>query len=83
MKPDFNNCILNVTASIMKKYQVKSKFSTISIIDEKIMNSKHIFLIILDGLGKNIIENNLDENSFIKKNIAFSGQIVYNIVCCI
>ena len=70
MKPDFNNCILNVTASIMKKYQVKSKFSTISIIDEKIKNSKHVFLIILDGLGKNIIENNLDENSFIKKNIA-------------
>ena len=70
MKPDFNNCILNVTASIMNKYQIKSKFSTISIIDEKIMNSKHIFFIILDGLGKNIIENNLDENSFIKKNIA-------------
>lgn len=70
MKPDFNNCILNVTSSIMKKYNVESKFPSIPLIDEKIKNSKHVFFIILDGLGKNIIELNLDNDSFIKSHVS-------------
>lgn len=69
MKPNFENCILNVTASIMKRFKTSSNYKANELVFNKIANSKHVFLVILDGLGKNIIEKNLPENSFIRKNI--------------
>ena len=36
MKPDFNNSILNVTSSIMKKYNISSKYNSLDVIDKKI-----------------------------------------------
>lgn len=69
MKPDFNNCILNVVSSIMNKYEVNSKYITNKIVDEKIKNAKHVFLVVLDGLGRNIIEKHLTTDSFIRSNM--------------
>lgn len=69
MKPNFDNCILNVVSSIMKKYQLSSKYITNQIVDEKIKNAKHVFLILLDGLGKNIVEKHLSVDSFIRSNM--------------
>ncbi len=69
MKPNFDNCILNVTAAIMKRFNIKSLYQPNIQVFEKIKDKKHIFLLILDGLGKNIIEKNLDCNSFIRKNL--------------
>ena len=53
----------------MKKYKVKSNYQSIVEVDNIIKNSKHVFFVILDGLGKNIIEQNLSKDSFIRKNI--------------
>lgn len=69
MKPDFNNCILNVTSSIMNRFNEASKYQSIKEVDELIKNSKHVFFVVLDGLGKNIIEEHLYENSFIRRNL--------------
>ena len=77
MKPDFNNSILNVTSSIMKKYNISSKYNSLDVIDKKIKDSKHVFLVVLDGLGKNVIEEHLNENSFIRKNMVSFITSVY------
>ena len=67
MKPNFNNCPLNLVASIEKHYGYKlDNFESIEEIDKKLVGKKHIFLIVLDGLGTKIIEKNLKENSFIR-----------------
>ena len=42
MKPNFNNCILNVVSSIMNKYEVNSKYITNKIVEEKIKNAKKL-----------------------------------------
>lgn len=69
MKPDFNNCILNVTSSIMNKYNVISKYTTLNSVDELIKDTKHVFFIVLDGLGQNIMEEHLVPNHFLRKNL--------------
>ena len=77
MKPDFNNSILNVTASIMNKYHVKSSFNTLQSVDDYIKDSKHVFFVVLDGLGQNVIEEHLDANSFIRRNLSSYITSVY------
>ena len=69
MKVDYDNCILNVTASIMKKFKVSSNHKSLVPVDVMIKDAKHIFFVVLDGLGKNIIEKHLSETSFIRSNI--------------
>lgn len=69
MKPDFNNCLLNVTSTIMDHFNVQSDYQIMDDVKAKIKNAKHVFLVVLDGLGKNIIEKNLNEKSFIRKNV--------------
>jgi len=68
MKPDFNNCILNVTSAIQAKYNISSKYEVNKLVYDKIKSSKHVFLLVLDGLGRNVVEQHLDHNSFIVRN---------------
>jgi GrpB-like predicted nucleotidyltransferase (UPF0157 family) len=67
--PDFNNCLINITASIQKYFHGFSKYSSLDIVDELLESSDHVILMVLDGMGKVIIENNLDEKSFLRQNI--------------
>ena len=69
MKIDYSNCILNVTSSIMKKFNTDSCYESLVPVDVMIKDAKHVFFVVLDGLGKNIIEKHLSENSFIRGNI--------------
>lgn len=69
MKPDYKNCQLNIVASIEKHYGEKLPFfDSIPEVDELLKGKKHVFLMVLDGMGTKIIEKNLDENSFIRKH---------------
>jgi len=69
-KPDYNNSILNVTNSILHFYGIKTEYSGIKILDKKLdRNYNHVVLILLDGMGINIINNHLNENAGLRKNI--------------
>lgn len=70
--PNNSNCSINLVNSILKHYTNKHFHSTLEIMDEVLTKEyKHIFLIILDGLGNKVIENNLADNSFmLSKRIA-------------
>lgn len=77
MKPNYNNCVMNLISSIEKKYGYQSKFKSLKYIDKLIENKKHVFLILLDGFGKNIIKYNLDKTSFIKNNVIKYISTIY------
>ncbi len=71
MYPDYKNSILNVSHTILDFYHVKPKYPSIKVLKEKLDKSvKHVCLVLLDGMGINIIEKHLDEESFIRKNLA-------------
>src|SRR5690554_270114 len=67
--PDFNNSLINLVATIKDYYHLENKFKILNPLSKLIKNSKHLVLIILDGLGKLILENNLKSDSFLRRNL--------------
>ena len=61
--PDYTNCIANLPNSILKKFGVKPAGDTLKLF-EKFMDKeyKNVVVLLLDGLGKVIIEKHLNEN---------------------
>lgn len=69
-KPDYTNSILNVTNSILHFYDIETAYNGIELLDKKLeRNYNHIVLILLDGMGINIINNHLSEKDSLRKNI--------------
>ena len=57
IRPDYNNSILNLITSILKYYNVESKYNSLPEIDE-ILNKDYnnVVLLILDGMGGKYIK---------------------------
>lgn len=68
--PDFNNTFLNVISSIRKYYNYDYKYPTNKDIDKVLegSNIKRVVIMILDGLGVNVLKN-LDNESILNKNV--------------
>lgn len=70
MLPNYNKSILNLITSILKKYNVESNFIELAELKEKISkNYNNIVLVILDGMGVNILNNNSPEGMFNKNKL--------------
>jgi hypothetical protein len=68
IRPDYNNSILNLITSILKYYNVESKYNSLPEIDEILKKDyNNVVLLILDGMGENIL-NELNENELFRKN---------------
>ena len=68
--PDYKNSILNVSHTILDYYHVNPRYPVIpELKDELDKGFKHVCLVLLDGMGTNIIEKHLDKDSFIRKNL--------------
>lgn len=68
--PDYDKSILSVTSSILKRFGIQSEYASLKEIDKYMEKEyKNIVFVILDCMGMNILKNNLDENSFFRKNI--------------
>ncbi|MDD3999454.1 MAG: alkaline phosphatase family protein [Bacilli bacterium] len=67
--PDYQNSILNVSNSILKHYQVSVDYETIKGLDMVLKkNFRHIFLILLDGFGINLLTKYLPKESGMQKD---------------
>ena len=76
--PNYQNSSANLVNSILKYYNCSNYHSTLPQVDKLLANKyQHIFLIILDGMGSCIIENNLPTESFLRKNKLFDYSAVY------
>jgi predicted AlkP superfamily pyrophosphatase or phosphodiesterase len=65
--PDYNNSILNVTATLLKHYHAPTIYNAIPELEEELKkNYNHVVLVLLDGMGKNIIEEHLEKDAFLR-----------------
>ena len=56
--PDYDNCVLNLANSILKYYNVETKYNGLTSLDNILEKKfKNIVLIILDGMGSNLLKN--------------------------
>jgi predicted AlkP superfamily pyrophosphatase or phosphodiesterase len=76
--PDYNRSILSVSSSIMKYYNVKSNYKSLIELDNVLKKKyQNVVFIILDCVGKNIVEKNLDKDSIIRKNLLTNVTTVF------
>lgn len=65
--PDFNNCLTNVSNSILKYFDVLPYHKTLPELDNILneRNYKNVVLILYDGMGSNLLKRNLSPNAFL------------------
>ncbi|MCR5253037.1 MAG: alkaline phosphatase family protein [Treponema sp.] len=68
--PDYNNCIVNFSNSILKFYGLKPNHPTMTAVDRILAkNFRNVVVIILDGLGMDTINHHLQPDDFLRRNL--------------
>lgn len=67
---NYNNCLTNLSNSILKYYGIKPFHSTLEKLDKVLEenNSKNVILLLYDGLGARVIDKVLGKNNFFNDN---------------
>ncbi len=65
MVPDYEHSILNVTATILTHYKAETPYKTLPILEEALKDKQHIVLVLLDGMGVNILYKHLFKDAFL------------------
>lgn len=66
---DYNNCLVNLSNSILKYYGISTEHKTLETLDKYLSREyKNIVLLLYDGFGSNLIKKHLGETSFLHKN---------------
>lgn len=67
--PDYEHSILNLINTILKYYNVKTKYKALPELENKLKKGyKNVVLIILDGMGEHILKDISPDNFFIKNH---------------
>lgn len=67
--PDYRHSILNVTATILKHYQAPTPYDTLPMLEEALKDKHHVVLVLLDGMGTNILYKHLFQDAFLLKHL--------------
>lgn len=73
--PDYQKTIVNLMASIQKYYNIPTDNKSLDILDNIISKKyKNVVLMVFDGMGVDILEKNLSDKDFLRKNILTSSS---------
>ncbi len=72
--PNYDNTLLNVISEIRNNYGYDAKYRSFNLFDKPYSK---VVLMILDGLGTNVLNSNLDSNSFLRKSFVNSCQAIF------
>ena len=71
VSPDYKNCIANLPNSVLKKWGVPAAGETLPLADKYLEKDyKNIVVLLLDGMGKFILEESLDEKGAFRSHLA-------------
>lgn len=76
--PDYNRSILNIVSAIMKYYRRPYEYPTLPKLDVQLERFyKNVVLIVLDGMGTDMLESNLKPDEFLRKNFVQNVTSVF------
>ena len=76
--PNYENCIANLANSILKKFGIDEGRQSLKLLDTYLKKDyENIVVILLDGMGVNIIEKNLEKNGFFNSHLAGTYDSVF------
>lgn len=78
-KIDYDNCLVNLTSSILKYFDCLPEHKTLKIVDDILKKNKpkNVVLFVCDGMGVSILNKNLDKNKFFNKYLVTSIDSVF------
>ena len=77
-KPDYDNCLVNLSNSILKKFNTETTADTLVLADKYLKGEyKNVVLLVLDAMGTSIIEKHLEKDGFFRSHFAGSFDSVY------
>ena len=77
-KTNYKNSLVNFASSLMKYYGLTPKYSTQPVIDFLLSKKyKHVAVILLDGMGIKVIDDNLGNGSILKTHQIVTLNSVY------
>ena len=76
--PDYNNCLVNLANSVLKKFGVKNMANTLTLADKYLAKDyKNVVVFLFDALGTSIMERHLEEDGFFRSHCVGSYHSVY------
>lgn len=76
MFPNYKASILNIPNTLLEYYGIEPHHETLALLKPYLAEKKHIMLILLDGMGMNIL-NNLNPDSYLRKHVITPLTSVY------
>lgn len=77
--PDYDNSLVNLSNSFLRHFDCPQWHSTLAPLDEQLAEwrCKNIILLVLDGMGMDMLKHNLPEDSFFRRHIVADISSVY------
>lgn len=76
--PDYKNCIANIPNSILKAWGLEPCGESLPVLDKYLEKEyKNVVFLLLDGMGKAIIEEHLEEDGFFRSHMVTGYTSVY------
>lgn len=76
--PDYGSCIASLACSVMKRFGVTPPNGTLPLADRLLeKRSKNVVVMLLDGMGQNILEANLAPDGFFRRHLAGTYSSVF------
>lgn len=76
--PDYTNCIANLANSILEEFGINEGRQKLNILEPYLdKDYENIVIILLDGMGENIIRKNLDERGFFRSHLVGTYSSVF------
>lgn len=77
VKPDFNRCLVNLTASIQQHFGVTSQYPPLDFLAPHLEGCKHVVLVLLDGMGKAILQKYVKEKGFLRQHHLYDISSIF------
>ena len=79
IRNNYDECLTNLACSVQKYFGVKTKHKTLKEVDKMLKKHqpKNVVVILLDGMGANIMERALPETAFFRENMVKKVTTVF------
>ena len=69
LRPDYNNCLVNLSNSFLNKYGVPTFHSTMKDVDDILLKHDKVVVLLFDGMGKALLDRHLSPDHPFRRTV--------------
>ena len=78
IRPDYDNCLVNLSNSILRYFGVQTTASTLKLADKLLDHDyRNVIVLLMDAMGTSIIEKHLEPSGFLRSHLAGNYSSVF------